>query len=82
MPLDPPPPPKLEARTLLAGALVLLLAGCLGGAAAAADRDLFKTLAVGVLGAVTTLVGFYFGSSKSSAAKDATISALADKAPR
>lgn len=73
--------PKVEARSILAVVLVGALAACLGGAVATGDEDLFKTLAVGVLASVTTIVGFYFGSSKGSLAKDATIAALADKAP-
>ena len=76
-----PPRPRIEARSLLAVAVIAALGGCLGGAFADGDHDLFKTLAVGVLASVTTIVGFYFGSSKSSGAKDAVIASLADKAP-
>ena len=82
--MHPPPlaKPKVEARSILAVALIAALAACLGGAYADGDHDLFKTLAVGVLASVTTIVGFYFGSSKGSLAKDDTISTLAGRAPQ
>ena len=72
-----PRSPPLEARTALGAGLVLLLATCVGAAFALKDVELARTLSVGVLSAVTTVVGFYFGSSKSSQAKDETLSAIA-----
>lgn len=68
---------KPDTRAVLGGALIALLAGALIAAFATGNRDLTNTLAVGVLSAVSTIVGFYFGSSKASATKDETISALA-----
>ncbi len=77
-----PPIPVPETRTALAVALVTLFTGALIAAFAVGDRQLTNTLGVGVLSALSTVVGFYFGSSKGSAAKDETIAALTkDGAP-
>ncbi len=82
---SPPPPPRFpwgprpQARTALAGGLVLLLGAALGAAFATGNRDLATTLAVGVLSAVSTIVGFFFGSSKGSQGKDATIAVLSHR---
>ena len=80
MPFDPPPPapPRPQTRTALAVAMVAILAAALGAFFFVWERYVFYTLAVGVLSAVSTIVGFYFGSSRGSQAKDATIAALSE----
>ncbi len=46
-----------------------------------ANIDVFKIVVGTIVGALMTIVGFYFGSSKSSRAKDDTISTLAGTPP-
>ncbi|CAN5331796.1 hypothetical protein BH09PSE2_BH09PSE2_15050 [soil metagenome] len=82
MPFDPPPPPqgpRLQTRSVLVAVLTVLLSASMAAAFVGGNRELSNNLAVGVLSAVSTIVGFYFGSSRGSQAKDATIAALSGK---
>jgi hypothetical protein len=75
---------RLDAFVVVS--LVLLLGGILAALVFVPipkdNVELFSALASGVVGAgVGAYVGYRFGSSKGSAAKDQTISALSAKVP-
>ena len=83
--MEPVPPwPHIETKSFLAVMVVLLFGGItiavMFGAIPTANMDLAKAGQT-TLGLMTmAVIGYYFGSSQSSATKDATISsALADK---
>jgi hypothetical protein len=74
--------PDQSPRGLIAGAMILLLGASIGGLLfipiPTTNRDIIVALvSVGVVASVKDIVGFYFGSSRGSDAKDATIAALA-----
>lgn len=77
---------KFSSDDLFGLLLMALLAAVLGLLAFVKIPDdnvqLFTALASGVLGSgAGTFIGFKWGSSKSSQAKDATIASLADPTP-
>lgn len=77
---------KFSSDDLFGLLFIVLLAAVLGILAFVAipkeNQQLFTALASGVIGSgVGTFIGFRWGSSKSSQAKDATIASLADPTP-
>ena len=66
---------KLDPAPALAAAFVLLFAVAMGAAWLAGDRELARQLSQGLLNILIAVSGFYFGSSRGSQAKDATIAA-------
>lgn len=74
----------LEPQSFIAIALVaavIALMFVLAFNSGPSNVDVFKIVVGTLVGAVMTIVGYYFGSSKSSRAKDDTISTLAGNAP-
>ena len=74
-----PEPQSFIAIALVAAVIVLMFV--LAFNSGPSNVDVFKIVVGTLVGAVMTIVGYYFGSSKSSRAKDDTISTLAANAP-
>lgn len=75
-----------DARSMIVAglfALVFFIFGLIAWVPSLKDNELFKTLATLIVGTgfVSGAITFYFGSSKSSSDKDATISNQLDKQP-
>jgi hypothetical protein len=79
MKLNWPEPQSIIALALVAAVIGLMYV--LAFQTGPANVDVFKIVVGTMVGAVMTVVGFYFGSSKNSRAKDDTISTLAGAAP-
>ena len=74
-----PEPQSFIAIALVAAVIALMFV--LAFNSGPSNVDVFKIVVGTLVGAVMTIVGYYFGSSKSSRAKDDTISTLAGNAP-
>lgn len=77
-------PPKLEYVPALLSAIVVLgvlsiLGTLLFHPVPTENKDLINIAFGGLLGSLTTVVAFYFGSSKSSQAKDDALQEIAKK---
>lgn len=78
-PAPPPKPPRDPAFVLMlivAGLFNVLLLALLFIGIPSGNKDIVVALAGALVSSFTTVVGFYFGSSSSSRAKDQTISSL------
>jgi hypothetical protein len=74
-----PEPQSFIAIALVAAVIALMFV--LAFHSSPGNVDVFKIVVGTLVGAVMTIVGYYFGSSKSSRAKDDTISTLAGNPP-
>jgi hypothetical protein len=74
-----PEPQSFIAIALVAAVIALMFV--LAFNSGPSNVDVFKIVVGTLVGAVMTIVGYYFGSSKSSRAKDDTISTLAGNPP-